>query len=96
MYAAGRSACQLPLWTPPVPTICLPPTIPRVPAGEPHGFGLEVGSKAELVMVIAQLAGRPHGTNLVCNGYKDSEYMELVGAALSLLRFCLLAWADGA
>ncbi|KAL4430340.1 hypothetical protein ABPG77_002146 [Micractinium sp. CCAP 211/92] len=46
--------------------------------GEPYGFGLEVGSKAELVMVMSQLAGRPAGTNLVCNGYKDSEYMELV------------------
>lgn len=48
------------------------------PAGKPHGFGLEVGSKAELVMVMSQLAGRPPGTNLVCNGYKDAEYMELV------------------
>lgn len=29
-------------------------------------------------MVMSQLAGRPAGTNLVCNGFKDSEYMELV------------------
>lgn len=29
-------------------------------------------------MVMSQLAGRPPGTNLVCNGYKDAEYMELV------------------
>lgn len=50
-------------------------------AGEPYRFGLEVGSKAELVMVMSQLAGRPAGTNLVCNGYKDSEYMELVSRA---------------
>lgn len=55
-----------------------PPLVRPRPAGEPYGFGLEVGSKAELVMVMSQLAGRPAGTNLVCNGYKDSEYMELV------------------
>ena len=57
-----------------------------LPAGEPHGFGLEVGSKAELVMVMSQLAGRPPGTNLVCNGYKDAEYMELVSGWLGGVR----------
>jgi arginine decarboxylase-like protein len=40
-----------------------------------------VGSKAELVMVMSQLAGRRPGTHLVCNGFKDAEYMELVGGA---------------
>lgn len=29
-------------------------------------------------MVMSQLAGRRHGIHLVCNGYKDAEYMELV------------------
>ncbi|KAI3425248.1 hypothetical protein D9Q98_009016 [Chlorella vulgaris] len=46
--------------------------------GAPFNFGLEVGSKAELVMAMSQLAGRPPGTHLVCNGFKDAEYMELV------------------
>ncbi|PRW33729.1 arginine decarboxylase [Chlorella sorokiniana] len=47
--------------------------------GTPHQFGLEVGSKAELVMVMARLAGTGRrGVNLVCNGFKDAEYMELV------------------
>ncbi|GAB4817650.1 hypothetical protein N2152v2_004696 [Parachlorella kessleri] len=45
--------------------------------GKPYNFGLEVGSKAELVMVMSLLADHP-GSNLVCNGYKDEEYMELV------------------
>lgn len=59
---------------------CAPPC-PRFLAGEPHQFGLEVGSKAELVMVMARLAGTGRrGVNLVCNGFKDAEYMELVGA----------------
>jgi hypothetical protein len=47
-------------------------------AGRAHGFGLEVGSKAELVLALSVLATSP-GTNLVCNGIKDLEYMELVG-----------------
>lgn len=63
---------------------------PSWPAGEPHQFGLEVGSKAELVMVMARLAGTGRrGVNLVCNGFKDAEYMELVGAG----RWALRCWS---
>lgn len=40
-------------------------------------FGLEAGSKAELVLAMSMLAKYP-GSTLVCNGYKDREYMELV------------------
>ena len=40
-------------------------------------FGLEAGSKAELVLAMSMLAKYP-GSNLICNGYKDMEYMELV------------------
>lgn len=73
----------LPAPLPPSPALHTPPQPSPRPTGAPHGFGLEVGSKAELVLVMAQLAGaaaaRP-GINLVCNGYKDAEYMELVGA----------------
>ena len=40
-----------------------------------------MGSKAELAMVMSILASHP-GANLVCNGIKDAEYMELVGRLL--------------
>lgn len=43
-------------------------------------------------MVMARLAGTGRrGVNLVCNGFKDAEYMELVSAgrwALRCLRYC--------
>ena len=51
--------------------------------GRPYGFGLEVGSKAELILAAAAIAeaggvtGCSTGTLLICNGYKDAEYMEL-------------------
>lgn len=45
--------------------------------GAAHGWGLEVGSKAELLLAMSLLAGMP-GSLLVCNGYKDAQYMELV------------------
>ena len=46
--------------------------------GESCGLGLEVGSKPELFAVLAM--ERPEGALVVCNGYKDREYVE---AALS-------------
>ncbi len=48
--------------------------------GAPYKFGLEVGSKAELVLAAATLAetgSSSVGTLIICNGYKDAEYMEL-------------------
>lgn len=43
--------------------------------GEPHQFGLEAGSKPELIAVLAMLeADQPL---IICNGYKDSEYIDL-------------------
>lgn len=51
-------------------------------------FGLEAGSKAELVLAMSMLAKYP-GSNLVCNGYKDKDYMELVSESLS---FCGDMW----
>jgi arginine decarboxylase len=48
--------------------------------GLPYNFGLEVGSKAELVLAAATLAesgSSSVGTLIICNGYKDAEYMEL-------------------
>ncbi|UJJ60227.1 arginine decarboxylase [Rhodanobacter denitrificans] len=44
-----------------------------VAAGE-EGFGLEAGSKPELMAVLA--CARP-GSVVVCNGYKDREYIRL-------------------
>jgi arginine decarboxylase len=44
-----------------------------VQAGE-HGFGLEAGSKPELMAVLA--LARP-GSVVICNGYKDREYVRL-------------------
>ncbi|KFM25670.1 Biosynthetic arginine decarboxylase [Auxenochlorella protothecoides] len=43
-----------------------------------HGLGLEVGSKAELTMALSMipLPASP-AFNLICNGCKDAEYMEL-------------------
>jgi arginine decarboxylase len=38
-----------------------------------HGF--EAGSKAELVIALSQL--RDHDSLIVCNGYKDAEFIEL-------------------
>ncbi|MCU0540744.1 MAG: biosynthetic arginine decarboxylase [Oscillatoriaceae cyanobacterium Prado104] len=42
--------------------------------GEPHHFGLEAGSKPELMIALALL--RTPGALLICNGYKDREYIE--------------------
>lgn len=44
-------------------------------AGEPLGFGLEAGSKPELLIALA-LSEKP-GSLLICNGYKDSAYIRL-------------------
>ena len=43
--------------------------------GEPHGVGLEVGSKPELQAVLALTDRADH--LIVCNGYKDEEYLYL-------------------
>jgi arginine decarboxylase len=42
--------------------------------GKPHQFGLEAGSKPELMIALA-LLDTP-GSLLICNGYKDQEYIE--------------------
>ena len=41
--------------------------------GRPYGFGLEAGSKPELLAVVA-LAD--NATPIICNGFKDAEYIE--------------------
>jgi arginine decarboxylase len=42
--------------------------------GKPHQFGLEAGSKPELMIALAMLD--TPGALLICNGYKDREYIE--------------------
>jgi arginine decarboxylase len=42
--------------------------------GKPHQFGLEAGSKPELMIVLAMLD--TPGALVICNGYKDREYIE--------------------
>lgn len=53
--------------------------------GQPDGFGLEAGSKPELTIALASL---PLRTNrqplLMCNGYKDREYIEMALLAKKL------------
>jgi arginine decarboxylase len=46
-----------------------------VAAGDAHGVGLEVGSKPELLAVLALTERTGH--LIVCNGYKDEEYIRL-------------------
>jgi arginine decarboxylase len=53
------------------------------------GFGLEAGSKPELMAVLA--LSRPGGV-IVCNGYKDREYIRLalIGRKLGLETFIVI------
>jgi len=46
-----------------------------VELGEPYGVGLEAGSKPELQAILALSEKTSH--MIVCNGYKDEEYMRL-------------------
>jgi arginine decarboxylase len=50
--------------------------------GKPYQFGLEAGSKAELTIAIAMLDNP--GALLICNGYKDREYIETAMLAQKL------------
>ncbi len=53
--------------------------------GKPHGFGLEVGSKPELLAVMAMTEDSPARV-IICNGFKDSSYIEAVILATKLGR----------
>ena len=44
--------------------------------GKPYGFGLEAGSKPELLAVLA--IAEDDGTPIICNGFKDDEFIEAV------------------
>jgi arginine decarboxylase len=51
-------------------------------AGRPYNFGLEAGSKPELLAVLGMLEDEE--AVVICNGYKDEEYIEtaLLGSKL--------------
>ncbi len=51
--------------------------------GKPFGFGLEAGSKPELLAV---LGVADNETPIVCNGFKDDEYIEMLMLARKIGR----------
>src|SRR5579871_6662596 len=51
--------------------------------GRPYHFGLEAGSKPELLAV---LAIADNDTPIICNGFKDDEYIEMVMLATKIGR----------
>ena len=51
--------------------------------GAPYHFGLEAGSKPELLAVIAMAS---NDTPIMCNGFKDAEYIEAVMLAQKMGR----------
>lgn len=55
-----------------------------VDAGEPYQFGLEAGSKAELLTVLAYNTNQ--GALTILNGYKDEEFMRLAFMGLLMGR----------
>lgn len=56
--------------------------------GKPHQFGLEAGSKPELLIALATLD--TPGALLICNGYKDQEYIETAILARRLGQTCII------
>jgi arginine decarboxylase len=62
-------------------------------AGRASNFGLEAGSKPELMAVLA--LSRPGGV-VICNGYKDREYIRLalIGRKLGLQTFIVIEKAS--
>lgn len=56
-----------------------------VSQGKPYQFGLEVGSKPELIIALATLKPeRDFSPLLICNGYKDRKYIETALLATKL------------
>ncbi|MEZ5404197.1 MAG: biosynthetic arginine decarboxylase [Bryobacteraceae bacterium] len=51
--------------------------------GKPYQFGLEAGSKPELLAVMAVA---DNDTPIICNGFKDDEYIEMVMLAKKIGR----------
>jgi arginine decarboxylase len=56
--------------------------------GEPYDFGLEAGSKPELLAALAMLES--HAPLVICNGYKDVDYIDLALWACKLGKTVIL------
>lgn len=54
--------------------------------GRDLGFGLEAGSKPELLAVLGMTSGGLRDIPIICNGFKDDEYVETVILAAKLGR----------
>ncbi len=50
--------------------------------GKPYGFGLEAGSKPELLAVLAVTNGGD--TPIICNGFKDDEFIKMTMLATKM------------
>jgi arginine decarboxylase len=59
-----------------------------VESGRPYHYGLEAGSKPELLAVMAMLEDEE--ALVICNGYKDEEYIETALMASTLGRIVVL------
>ena len=49
--------------------------------GKPYGFGLEAGSKPELLAVVATAS---NDTPIICNGFKDDEFIKMTMLATKM------------
>lgn len=58
--------------------------------GKPYGFGLEAGSKPELLLAMSSLIKGSPDALLVCNGYKDADYVSLALLAKKLKLHCVI------
>ncbi len=56
--------------------------------GKPYQFGLEAGSKPELMIALANL--KTPGALMICNGYKDQEYIEMAILAQQLGKIAII------
>lgn len=55
--------------------------------GKPYGFGLEAGSKPELLAVLALTNGGE--TPIICNGFKDDEFIKMTILACKMGKFII-------
>lgn len=58
--------------------------------GKAYSFGLEAGSKPELLLAMASMCKASPKALLVCNGYKDEEYVSLALTARRLDFNCVI------
>ena len=59
--------------------------------GKEYGFGLEAGSKPELLAVLAIVDD--DNTPIICNGFKDDEFIEAVILATKIGKNISSRWS---